>query len=236
MGFDDFIDSAPSVLGAGLTGYACIAVPAAIPLAVMQGTVISDPAQIWHAGSRHAELAGQADSANTQLTQAVDKQASAGNWDGNDKNLFVQAHVKPYKTALDQTAQMHKGIDSSMSTLAKVYMGAGILSATIGGIMAACAAAVAGTFWLPGANVATEAAATATAEVSSGVFRSILMKLVTLIGNAGRLLKSIKGLLALAATGYFGMKAGTMALEGNTRTPTFWPGATPPGGQAPAST
>jgi hypothetical protein len=235
MGFDDFIDSAPSVLGAGLTTAACFAIPAAIPLAAMQGTVISDPAQIWHAGSRHADLAGQADSAKTQLAQAVDKRASADNWDGNDKNLFVQAHVEPYKTALDQTAQMHNGINSSMGTLAKVYMGAGILSATIGGIMSLCAIAVAGTCWIPGVDVATEGAATATAETSSGVFRSILMKLATLIGNAGRLLKSIKGLLALAATGYFGTKAGKTALEGNTMMPTFWPGATQPGGQAPAS-
>jgi hypothetical protein len=234
MGFDDLIDSAPSVLGAGLTTYACFAVPAAIPLAVMQGTVISDPAQIWHAGSRHAELAGQADSAKTQLTQAVDKRARDDDWDGNDKNLFVQAHVEPYKTALDQTAQMHKGIDSSMSTLAKVYMGAGLLSATIGGIMAACASGVIACSWIPGANVAAEGAATAAAETSSGVFRGILMKLATLISNAGRLLKSIKGLLALAATGYFGMKAGSSGMQASTMSPTFWPGATQQGGQAPA--
>lgn len=235
MGFDDFIDSAPSVLGAGLTTYACFAVPAAIPLAVMQGVVISDPAQIWHAGTRHAHLAGQANSAKTQLTQAVDKRASSDNWEGNDKNLFVQAHVEPYKTALDQTAQMHNGIDSSMSTLAKAYMGVGLLSATIGGIMAACASGVIACSWIPGANVAAEGAATATAETSSGVFRGLLMKLATLISNAGRLLASIKGQLALAATDYFGMKAGKTMLKGNTTMPTFWPGATQPGGQAPAS-
>jgi hypothetical protein len=233
MGFDDFIDSAPSVLGAGLTTAACFAIPAAIPLAVMQGTVISDPAQIWHAGNRHAELAGQANDAKTQLTQAVDKRASADNWDGNDKNLFVQAHVEPYKTALDQTVQMHNGINSSMGTLAKVYMGAGLLSATIGGIMAACAVAVAGTSWIPGVDVATEGAATATAETSAGVFRSILLKLATLIGNAGRLLKSIKGLIALAGVGYLGLNAGKTGLKSNSMTPTFWPGQQP--GQSPAS-
>ena len=233
MGFDDFIDSAPSVLGAGLTTAACFAVPAAIPLALMQGTVISDPAQIWHAGSRHNDLAGKADSAKTELTQAVDKRASADSWDGNDKNMFVQANVEPYKTALDQTAQMHNGIGDSMSTLAKVYMGAGLLSATIGGIMAACAVAVAGTSWIPGVDVATEGAATATAETSSSVFRSILLKLATLIGNAGRLLKSIKGLLALAAVGYGGTKVGATGLKSHAMSTTFWPGTTPTG-QAPA--
>jgi hypothetical protein len=233
MGFDDFIDSAPSVLGAGLTTAACFAVPAAIPLALMQGTVISDPAQIWHAGSRHVDIAGKADSAKTELTQAVDKRAGADDWDGSDKNMFVQAHVEPYKTALDQTAQMHKGIGDSMGTLAKVYMGAGLLSATIGGIMAACAAAVAGTCWIPGVDVATEGAATATAEASSSVFRSILLKLATLIGNAGRLLKSIKGLLALAAVGFGGTKVGSAELKGHSMSTAFWPGVAPTG-QTPA--
>jgi hypothetical protein len=128
---------------------------------------------------------------------------------------------------------MHMGISSSMDTLGKVYMGAGLLSATIGGIMAACAVAVAGTSWIPGVDAATEAAATATAETSSGVFRTILEKLVTLIGTAGRLLKSIKGLLALAGIGYAGTKAGGLDLKGAAAMPTYWPGVSQPG-QMPA--
>jgi hypothetical protein len=234
MGFDDFIDSAPSVIGAGLTTAACFAVPAAIPLAAMQGTVISDPAQIFHAGDRHTALAGKANDAKTQLTSLVDKRASTDQWDGEDKNMFVQAHVEPYKTALDQTATMHNGINSSLNTLAKVYMGAGLLSLTIGGIMAACAVAVAGTSWIPGVNAATEGAATAAAQTSSGVFRSIMMKLMTLIGNAGRLLKSIKGLLALAGVGFLGTWMEKTALKGSTAAPVFWPGTNPSPGQAPA--
>jgi hypothetical protein len=236
MGFDDFIDSAPSVGGFGLTTYACFAVPAAIPLAAMQGTIISDPAQIWHASDRHTTLAGKAESAKTELTQAVDKRASADNWAGNDKEMFAQAHVEPYKTALDQTSQMHKSISGSMNTLAKVYMGAGLLSLTIGGIMAACASGVIACSWIPGANAAAEGAATAAAETSSGVFRGILAKLALLISNAGKLLKSITGLLAIAGVGYGGLAMEKSTLGVNKTSTAYWPGVDQPGqpGQTPA--
>jgi hypothetical protein len=227
-------NAAPSITGAALTGAACFFIPSAIPLAVMLASAISDPEQIGRAGDKHGDLATQADSAKTQLTQAVDKRASADNWDGNDKNLFVQAHVEPYKTALDQTAQMHNGIKSSLGTLANVYEGAGLLSLTIGGIMAASAAAVAATLWIPGVDAATEATATAMAQTANTTFRRILFRLVALIHKAAGLLKSIKGLLALAATGYFGMKAGSSGMQASTMSPTFWPGATQQGGQAPA--
>jgi hypothetical protein len=233
MGFDDFIDSAPSVAGFGLTTYACFAVPAAIPLAAMQGTIISDPAQIWHASDRHTTLAGKAESAKTQLTQAVDKRASDDNWAGDDKNMFSEAHVKPYSTALDQTSEMHTHISSAMNTLAKVYMGAGLLSATIGGIMAACASGVIACSWIPGANAAAEGAATVAAETSSGVFRGILAKLAVLISNAGKLLKSIKGLLLVAGVGFGGLFMEKSTLDSNKTSMTYWPGNPPPG-QAPA--
>lgn len=233
MGFDDFIDSAPSVAGFGLTTYACFAVPAAIPLAAMQGTIISDPAQIWHASDRHTALAETATSAQTELMQAVDKHARADDWSGDDKQMFMQAHVEPYKTALGQTSEMHKNISSSMNTLAKVYMGAGLLSLTIGGIMAACASGVIACSWIPGANAAAEGAATAAAETSSGVFRGILAKLALLISNAGKLLKSITGLLAVAGVGYGGLFMEKSTLEANKTSTTYWPGTTQPG-QAPA--
>jgi hypothetical protein len=62
------------------------------------------------------------------------------------------------------------------------------------------------------------------------------MKLVTLIGKAGRLLKSIKGLLALAAVGFGGTFVGKMILEGNTKSSAFWPGVTDPTGKPLQST
>jgi hypothetical protein len=236
MGFDDVIDSAPSVAGFGLTTYACFAVPAAIPLAAMQGMVISDPAQIWHASDRHTTMAGSAESAKTELTQAVDKRAGADNWTGSDKDMFVQAHVQPYTEALDQTSQMHKDISGSMNTLAKVYMGAGLLSLTIGGLMAACASGVLALSWVPGVNAAAEGAATATAETSSGVFRGIMAKLTTLVGSAKELLVWIAKLLAAAGAGYFGLKMGKSSLDSHAVSTAFWPGTTQPGqpGQAPA--
>ncbi|GAA4505405.1 hypothetical protein GCM10023191_061040 [Actinoallomurus oryzae] len=225
MGFDDFIDSAPSVLGAGLTTAACFAIPAAIPLAMMQGTAISDPAQIWHTGDRHTALAGKAEDAKHQLTQAVEKHAKDDKWDGNDAQAFKQSNLTPYQTALDQTSELHKGIGGSLGTLAKVYMGAGLLSATIGGIMAACAVAVAGVSWIPGVNAAAEGAATATAETSSGVFRTVLNGLVTVIGTVGRLLTKIKGLLMLAGLGFGGGLVGKTMLTGTTQANTsIWPG------------
>lgn len=225
MGFDDFIDSAPSVLGAGLTGAACFAIPAAIPLFMMQGSAISDPAQIWHLGDGHTALAGKAEDAKTKLTQAVDKHAKDEKWDGKDADAFKLGNVSPYQTALDQTSNLHKGISGSLGTLAKVYMGAGLLSATIGGIMAACAAAVAGVSWIPGVNAAAEGAATATAETSSGVFRTVLNGLVTLIGRVGRLLTQVKGLLGLAALGFGGGFIGKTMLTGTTKADTtYWPG------------
>ncbi|MDN3359711.1 hypothetical protein [Actinomadura sp. DC4] len=236
MAISDFIDSAPSVTGAGLTTYACFAVPSAIPLALMQGAVISDPAEIWRAGAAHTDLAGKANTTKSEITQAVDKRASADNWEGNDKNMFVQANVEPYKSALDQTAQTHDGINDALSTLAKVYMGAGLLSLTIGGILAACASGVIACSWIPGANVAAEGAATAAAETSTGVFRTILSRLALLISKAGKLLSSLKGQGILALAGAVEFWSAKTGLTTTGASPAIWPGVAQPGqpGQAPA--
>jgi uncharacterized protein YukE len=219
MATSDFIDSAPSVTGAGLTTYACFTVPSAIPLALMQGAVISDPAEIWRAAARHTDLAGKAYTTKSEIIQAVDKRASADNWEGNDKNVFVQA--------LDQTAQTHDGINDALSTLAKVYMGAGLLSLTIGGILAACASGVIACSWIPGANVAAEGAATAAAETSTGVFRTVLSRLALLISKAGKLLSSLKGQGILALAGAVEFWSAKTELTTTGASPAVWPGQAP---------
>jgi hypothetical protein len=236
MAIDDLIDSAPSTLGFLLTSGACFLCPAAIPLAAMQGTVISDPAQVWHVGDRHNALADHATATKADITQAVDKHADADKWSGEDKNAFTEAHVTPYQRALDDTAKMNHGIGGSMGTAAKVLLGIGAFSLTIGTIMAACAAAVAGVSWIPGVNVAAEGAATATAETSSGVFRSLLLKLGALLLRAGKLLQTIKGVLpalkfsaALGVVSGAGEFAGKTGLEGNKFSTAYWPGVSQAG-------
>jgi hypothetical protein len=225
MALDDFIDSAPSVAGFGMTSAACFSVPAAIPLAMMQGTVISDPAQIWHAGSRHSELAGKADDVKAQLKQVVDKRASADKWDGKDKQNFISMHVEPYNKALDQTAALHKGISGSLGSVAKVYQVVGGLSAAIGAIMLAWSLTVDSTALIPGVDLATEGAATAAAETSSGVFRTVLNGLMALANKLAPMLMSIKGLLAMAGLGFGGGLAGKTMLSGSTAANTaYWPG------------
>jgi hypothetical protein len=236
MGFDDFIDSAPSVAGFGLTSYACFVVPAAIPLAAMQGVMISDPAQIRHVGSRHDDLAGKADSAGTELDQAVGKHS--GDWDASDKQAFLAANVQPYKDALKKTSEMHKGISTTMNSLAKVHQDLGLLSMGIGTLLAACASGVLGLAFVPGANVAAESAATATAETSGTVLRGALSKLVPLLAKAVQLLTSLKGMLVAAGLGFFGMSTALSKPKSGFDSATAsaaaiqWPGATPPLGQA----
>lgn len=234
MALDDFITSAPSVAGFGMTSAACFSVPAAIPLAMMQGTCISDPAQIAHCGERHKNLAGKADDTNTHLQQVVDKRASTDKWDGKDKKLFADTHVTPYTQACTQTAKLHNGIGGSLGTLATVYQVVGGLSAVIGGIMLAWSLTVDATAPIPGVDLATEGAATAAAETSNGVFRTVLNGLLSLAKKLGPMLKSIKALLALVGLGFGGGFAGKTMLTGSTNANTaYWPGDPMP--SAPAT-
>ncbi|MCO5996128.1 hypothetical protein [Actinoallomurus rhizosphaericola] len=230
MALDDFIDSAPSVTGAAMVGYSSIFVPSAIPLALLLGTAISDPAQIWHAGDRHNASAAQAEKAKTELIQAVDRVSQQDGWKGEAKQTFESTAVEPYKMGLDSTSQGHKGIADSLAALARAYMGAGLLSMTIGGICVACATAVAGTLWLPGANVATESAAMATVRVATTTFQRLLTRLLTLLGKAANLMKSIKGLLGLGALYYGGGYMKNMELGASKPQGTVWPGVKPASG------
>lgn len=228
MGFDDIIDSAPSVYGAAATSYACFLVPAAIPLAAMQGTVVSDPAQMWHAGDRHTDLAGKADDANKQLTTLVNSRASTDNWEGKDKQSFIDVHVKPYQTALTQTAKTHNNVNGTLNTMAKVYTGAGILSSTIGTIVAGCAVAVAGTWWLPGVDVATMASANAIAGTSTATFSTAVGESTPVLISAGNILTKVPVVLAMAGGGYMGTQTGATTAKTSTSTnPAMWPGVKP---------
>lgn len=234
MALDDFTTSAPSVAGFGMTSAACFSVPAAIPLAMMQGTCISDPAQIAHCGERHKNLAGKADDTKTQLQQVVDKRASTDKWDGKDKKLFADTHVAPYTQACEQTANLHNGINGSLGTLATVYQVVGGLSAVIGGIMLAWSLTVDATAAVPGVDLATEGAATAAAETSNGVFRTVLNGLLALAKKLGPMLKSIRALLTLVGLGFGGGLAGKTMLTGDTKANTvYWPGDPMP--SAPAT-
>jgi uncharacterized protein YukE len=225
MALDDWIDSAPSVLGAAFTGYSCFAFPAAIPLALLQGTVISDPAQMVHAGDGHNTQAGWADAAKAQIDQAVAKVSTA--WDGNDKEAFDQTYVQSYKQACDETAKMCRAAADSLKTLGGVFMDAGVISFAIGGVMLAYAVAMAGTWWLPGANVAVETAGTATAEVSSGVMRALLGRVAMLVAKAATLLRSIKAALALAVVGFVGAKTEASTLSTGKDALVAWPDVSP---------
>jgi hypothetical protein len=224
-------NATPSITGASLTSAASIVIPAAIPLALMQGTVISDPQQIWNAGDRHTALADQAKSVQTDITQTVDRHATDDKWSSDDKTAFLETHVKPYLTALTKTADMHNGAGSSLSLLAKIYEGLGLLSFAVGSAMAWAAAAVLGVSWVPGVNATTAAAANGVAQTSNGVFRRILLKLGAALLRIGKYLRSIKNLLPalkftagipLVVTGATTFGVGSSSLTGSATPDDGW--------------
>ncbi len=197
MSFGDVASSTPSVAGFLLTSGACFLIPAAIPLALIQGMVINDPAQLSSLANKYGKLAMDAASAHADIETAVkdhvttEHKANPTAWTGADADAFTETHVTPYLNAIDNTSELLKGHSSSMNVAFYIYQGVGLLSLAIGTAMALAAAAVAGVSWIPGVNVAAETEGTVQAQVSNGILRRILVRIGQSLEKLGRTLKAI---------------------------------------------
>jgi hypothetical protein len=207
-------DVLPSATGLALTVGSLIVIPKAWPLAVMQGTILSDPGEIFGAAEKYKGLAEKAKSAAEELKNLV-SQENYPDWHADDRAAFTDDHVTPYAKALNQTADIHEGISSSMHLTGQIYTGIGYLSMITGGFIAACAIAVYGT--PPPFDVGTDIAANAAADGAGTVFRRSYLRLTAVAAQAGRTLKLAKNAMpalkyavpvgALAAVGEYAGKS-----------------------------
>jgi hypothetical protein len=203
MSFDDFLDSTPSVSGFGMTSAAAVImegfVPMAVLLAAMQGTAISDPAQMSHAASRHDDVAAQAKKLQGQLNAAVAAHIPLDKFSSDDKNAFTTEQLQPYLDNLGKTADTHTAIATALRGQASAQQTIGLVSMAMGGFMLASAtcliAGLATLFGIPAAIAAANAGTSA----GSSVFRQALVILQALAGGTAKVLMMGKVVLALAA-------------------------------------
>ena len=128
----DVVTSAPSVWGAANAASATIVLPMAAPVAILLASVVSDPAQMWHAGDRYAVIAGHIRTASGQMTEAVNHRASADHWQEKARDAFVATRVRPYQQTLEQAAAMYEHIETVLKRCAVAYTAVGLSSAVIG--------------------------------------------------------------------------------------------------------
>ncbi|MDH2430031.1 hypothetical protein [Sphaerisporangium sp. TRM90804] len=131
----DVVTSAPSTIGAASASGAAVVFPLARPLAVVLGAVVSDPAQIWHAGDRYAEVAKRVRAAGAEMAEAVERRAGSDDWAEKGKKAFLEHRVRPYQQTLAQAAAMYDDLDSALKGTAVAYSMAGVSSAAIGSAM-----------------------------------------------------------------------------------------------------
>lgn len=112
--FGDVVTSAPSVWGAMNASSAAIVLPLAWPVAILLGTLVSDPAQMWHAGERYDAIATHVRAATTQMTEAVNRRADADHWAEEGRNAFVATRVRPYQQRLKRTAARYDDIKGAL--------------------------------------------------------------------------------------------------------------------------
>lgn len=148
----DVITSAPSVWGAANATSASRVFPTGAPVALALGTLISDPAQIWHAGDRFGHVAELVRTAKTQMAEAVERHASADQWSEQGRDAFVAGRVRPYQNSLDQAASMFDDMDDALRGCAVAYTAVGLTSAIIGSALLSYVAPLLAAA-VPGANI-----------------------------------------------------------------------------------
>ncbi|MGI5225401.1 hypothetical protein [Actinoallomurus sp. CA-142502] len=181
----------PSILGFGASTFAAGVIPAAIPIAALAGTLISDPGQIRHAGDRHATVAETAGKAKDD-TDAIVKPA-----DGFSTPAARQAYdtrMGQYTKALGDTKDQHSTLDTMMKIAGDVWIALGAASLAVGTALALQAAGVISVSWLPGANAAAFAEANGFAGAMNVVLRGIVTGLRGIITKIITMLKGIKDL------------------------------------------
>jgi hypothetical protein len=246
MTVSDMVTSAPSVWGATNAAAAAVVYPPAALVALPLAAVVSDPAQMWHAGERYGDVATQIRSASAEMTEAVTRHAGADHWSERGRNAFIATRVTPYQNNLEQAAAMYDDIQSTLRGCATAYVGAGLSSGVIGATVLSYVSALLALGAVPGANVAWAATANARILTVLRVARSLvdgLAKVNRLAGGiVGRLTAEFGALNVVLPT----LTVGGAAVSGyyitgsagksfaRTQTTLHWPRQLPTGAAMPA--
>lgn len=246
MSVSDVVTSTPSVWGAANAATAAVVYPLAAIAAVPLAALVSDPAQMWHAGQRYADIAGRIRSAGAEMTQVVDHHASADHWNEQGKDAFVANRVKPYQATLEQAAAMYDNIDGTLKGCAVGYTGVGLSSAIIGSAVLSYVAGLLALAVVPGLNAPAVYVANTRMVEAAQVVRSLISGMAKVNGVAtavlGRLAadlggaKAVLGTLGAAGAGLGGYYIGDRAVPSfkETQTTLNWPKQLPSGAALPA--
>lgn len=245
----DVITSTPSAWGAANAASAAVVYPLAAFVAVPLVTVVSDPAQIWHAGQRYGHVAECIRTASSEISQAVDRHASADHWREEGRNAFVANRVTPYQDTLGQAAGMYDNVRDTLWGCAIGYTVAGLSSAVIGSAVLSYVAGLLAAAVVPGVDVAATYVANARMVEASQVVRTLISGLAKINGVSwsilGRITAEIGALpiVTTVGTGVSGYYIGASAEPSfeKTQTTLNWPrqlkagAAVPPGYRAPSA-
>lgn len=241
----DVVTSFPSTWGATNAASAAAVYPLAALVAVPLAMVVSDPAQMWHAGDRYGHVADLIRTANSEIILCVDRHASADKWNEIGKSAFLANRVRPYQDTLDEAARMYDHMGAVLRGCSVGYTAAGVSSAVIGSTLLMYVEAQLATAALPGANVAAIFATNERMAQTLQVVRSLIQGLARVNERAaiiiselnakwGRLWLPLAIDVGLTAWGAF--EIGTRAksrLDGE-RVTLHWPERLAPGATTPA--
>ncbi|GGL41664.1 hypothetical protein GCM10014719_48690 [Planomonospora parontospora subsp. antibiotica] len=231
----DVITSAPSVWGAAGASSAAAVFPLAAPVALALGTLVSDPAQIWHAGDRYGGVAERVRSASTLVTEAVNGRADADRWTERGRDAFMAARVRPYQETLGQAAEMYDAMDAALKLTAVAYTSVGLSSAVIGAALVRHVASLLAAAVVPALNVQATYVANARMVEAGTAVRALIAGLAKANGPAAALLSGVAarlgvsravlaGLGTLGAGGLGGfVGARAVPAAGGAATPLEWP-------------
>ncbi|MFC4534350.1 hypothetical protein [Sphaerisporangium dianthi] len=248
--FGDVVTSAPSVWGAANATSAAMVFPLGWPVALTLLALVSDPAQIWHAGDRYAEVAKLVRQAGDQMTDAVVRRAGSDDWSEQGREAFMANRLRPYQVALGQAAGMYDDMDGTLKASAVAYTGLGLSSAIIGSSLLSFVAPYLAAAVVPGVGAtATYVANTAMVEAGvvvrtmvagmakvNGAVASVLSGLATALGvSQGALTGVSAGVTAVTAGGLGGYQTifrAAPSMRESVR-PVLWPAHVDDGGSPP---
>ncbi|MGI5231923.1 hypothetical protein [Actinoallomurus sp. CA-142502] len=236
----DVITSAPSTWGAANAASAAIVYPLAAFVAVPLATLVSDPAQMWHAGQRYGEVADRLRTASSEVSQAVERHASADHWKEKGKDAFIANRVKPYQDTLGAAADMYDNVRDTLWGCAVGYTVAGMASAVIGSALLNFVAAKLAAAVVPAVDVAAEYVANRLMVQAAQTVRALIKGLAAINGVAIKIIGDVSSVKLLLATGAGSLMSGTYigaaaapSFE-STQTTLTWPRRLASGEAVPA--
>ncbi|MFC7383427.1 hypothetical protein [Sphaerisporangium rhizosphaerae] len=213
--FADVVTSAPSTWGAANATSAAIVFPLGWPVALLLLSVVSDPAQMWHAGDRYAEVATLVRQAGEQMTDAVTRRAHADHWVEKGRDAFMANRLRPYQTALDQAAGMYDEMDGALKASALSYTGLGMSSAIIGSSLLSFVAPYLAAAVVPGIGASTTYVANKAMVEAGVVVRGMVASMAKVNGTVATMLSGLAVRLGVSQGALTGTAAtGTATVAG----------------------